>query len=98
LSLVPLAAMAFQTVVVCFASYLLWFWLIRHYPATQLSSFTLLTPVCGLLAGVLLLHEPMTPRLLIALVTVAGGIALVNRVKHSRAVSPARQQPPARRS
>lgn len=97
-SVVPLAAMAFQTVVVCFASYLLWFWLIRHYPATQLSAFTLLTPVCGLLAGAWLLHEPMTPRLLVALVTVAGGIALVNRVKHSRAVSPARQQPPARRS
>jgi len=98
LSLVPLASMAFQTVVVCFASYLLWFWLVRHYPATQLSAFTLLTPVFGLLAGVLLLHEPMTPRLLIALIAVAGGIALVNRVKHSHAVSPARQQPPARRT
>jgi drug/metabolite transporter (DMT)-like permease len=72
-------SIVFQTVIVCFASYLLWFWLIRHYPATQLSSFTLLTPVFGLMGGVLLLGEPMTLRLLVALAAVAGGIALVNR-------------------
>lgn len=75
-SLVPLA---FQTVVVTFASYLLWFWLLRHYPATRIASFTLLTPVSGLLAGALLLGEPVTARLVIALVAVAGGIWLVNR-------------------
>jgi len=71
--------LAFQTVIVTFASYLVWFWLVRHYPATRLASFTLLTPIFGLLAGVLLLHEPVTPRLLVALAAVALGIALVNR-------------------
>ena len=73
-------ALGFQTVVVTFASYLVWFWLIRHYPATRLSAFTLLTPVFGLLAGVLLLNEPVTPRLLLALAAVSCGIALVNRL------------------
>jgi drug/metabolite transporter (DMT)-like permease len=73
------AAFGFQAVVVSFASYLLWFWLIRHYPATRLSAFTLLTPVFGLLAGVTLLGEPLTLRLVTALAAVAGGIALVNR-------------------
>ena len=53
----------FQIVIVTFASYLLWFWLIRHYPATRLASFTLLTPVFGLLLGALLLGEPVTARL-----------------------------------
>ena len=75
-SLLPLA---FQTVVVTFASYLLWFWLMRHYGATQLASFTLFTPISGLLAGALLLGEPVTPRLLVALAAVAAGIAIVNR-------------------
>ena len=70
--------MVFQVVVVTFASYLAWFWLVRHYPATKASAFTLLTPLCGLLAGVLLLGEPLTPRLLVALVTVCAGIAIVN--------------------
>lgn len=72
-------SLAFQTVVVSFASYLAWFWLVRHYPATRVAAFTLLTPVAGLVAGVGLLGEPLTLRLVIAVVTVAFGIALVNR-------------------
>jgi drug/metabolite transporter (DMT)-like permease len=72
--------LAFQTVVVSFASYLAWFWLLRHYPATRLAAFTLLTPMFGLLAGVSLLGEPVTGRLLLALAAVSLGIALVNKV------------------
>ena len=71
--------LAWQVVVVAFASYLLWFGLLRRYPATKLSAFTLLTPVAGLLAGVLLLDEPLTTRLLVATVAVCVGIAAVNR-------------------
>ena len=72
-------SLAFQIVVVTFASYLVWFWLIRSYPATRLASFTMLTPVFGLLMGAVLLHEPITARLVVALVAVAAGIVLVNR-------------------
>ena len=74
----PLLLMAFQTVVVTFASYLLWFWLVRHYPATRVSAFTLLTPLFGMLAGVVLLGEPLTLRLAVACAAVVLGIALVN--------------------
>lgn len=83
-----LASLAFQTVVVTFASYLLWFWLIRHYPATQISAFTLLTPVFGLVFGVLLLNEPLTPRLVLALVAVSGGIYLVSRPRQNPSQEP----------
>jgi len=81
LHLSPLAwsSLAFQIVVVSFVSFLLWFWLIRHYPATRLASFTMLTPVFGLVLGAILLAEPVTARLLFALATVAAGIYLVNR-------------------
>lgn len=78
-STLSLGSLFFQIVVITFASYLLWFWLIRHYPATRLASFTLLTPLSGLLAGMALLGEPATPRLLAALVAVGVGIWLVNR-------------------
>ena len=80
-SLSPLAwsAMFFQVVIVTFVSYLVWFWLIRHYPATRLASFTLLTPVFGLVLGALLLNEPITLRLVVALAAVAAGIVMVNR-------------------
>ncbi|HYO85727.1 MAG TPA: DMT family transporter [Dermatophilaceae bacterium] len=74
-------SLAFQVIVVGSTSYLVWFWLIRHYPATRLSAFTLLTPVLGLVAGAVLLAEPLTTRLLLALGTVCVGIYLVNRVR-----------------
>jgi drug/metabolite transporter (DMT)-like permease len=91
LSLLAATALVFQVVVVCFASYLLWFWLMRHYPATQLSAFTLLTPVLGLLAGVSLMGDPLTLRLVAALVAVSAGIALVHRGGTAARVSPMRQ-------
>lgn len=74
-----LASVAFQSVVIAFASYLGWFWLLRHYPATRLSAFTFLTPMFGMLAGALLLGEPVGPRLVLALAGIAAGIWLVNR-------------------
>jgi drug/metabolite transporter (DMT)-like permease len=73
------SSMLFQTIVVTFASYLAWFWLVRHYPATRIASFTLLTPVTGLIFGVVLLREPLTWHLLLALACVAAGLVLVNR-------------------
>ena len=79
LSTLAWASMGFQIVIVTAASYLVWFWLIRRYPATRLASFTLLTPVFGLLLGALLLGEPITARLVVALAAVATGIVLVNR-------------------
>ena len=72
-------SLALQCVIGAFASYLAWMWMLRHYPATQLSSFTFLTPMFGLLLGVLVLHEPLTAGLVLALVAGAAGIVLVNR-------------------
>ena len=72
-------SLAAQTAIGAFASYLAWMWLLRHYPATQMSSFTFLTPVFALVFGVLLLHEHLTAQLALALVGVAAGIVLVNR-------------------
>lgn len=69
----------FQAVVVSFASYLAWFWLVRHYAATRLAVFTLATPLFGLLAGALLLGEGISARLVLALAALVGGIVLVNR-------------------
>jgi len=73
------ASMLFQIVAVTSFSYLVWFWLVRSYPATRLASFTLLTPVFGLVLGAVLLGEAITARLVTALIAVAAGIVLVNR-------------------
>jgi drug/metabolite transporter (DMT)-like permease len=74
-----LCSLAYQVVWVAFITYLTWFWLVRHYPAALLSSFTFLTPLFGVASGGLLLHEPITGMLLVALALVAAGIYLVNR-------------------
>ena len=74
-------SIAAQTAIGAFASYLAWMWLLRQYPATQMSSFTFLTPVFALVFGVALLHEPLTAHLVLALAGVAVGIVLVNRRK-----------------
>ncbi len=72
-------SVALQTVGGAFASYLAWMWMLRHYPATQMSTFTFLTPVFALVFGVVLLGEPLTPQLVVALAGVALGIVLVSR-------------------
>jgi drug/metabolite transporter (DMT)-like permease len=72
-------SLAFQTIVVAFASYLMWFWLLRHFSATKVSAFSFLTPVFGLFFGSVLLHERLTARILVALLCIATGIYLVNR-------------------
>ena len=74
-------SIALQTVIGAFASYLAWMWMLRHYPATQLSSFTFLAPLFALVFGVALLGEHLTTQLVIALAAVAAGIVLVNRKK-----------------
>jgi drug/metabolite transporter (DMT)-like permease len=73
------ASLFYQGVVVTFASYLAWFWLLTRYMATRLSVFTFLTPLFGVMAGVLVLHEPMRPAFVGAVVLVGAGIYLVNR-------------------
>jgi drug/metabolite transporter (DMT)-like permease len=74
-------SIALQTAIGAFASYLAWMWMLRHYPATQLSSFTFLAPLFALVFGVVLLNEKLTVQLLVALTAVAAGIVLVNRKK-----------------
>jgi drug/metabolite transporter (DMT)-like permease len=74
-----LGGFAYTVVVVAFASYIAWFWLVRNYPPTRISAFTFLSPVFGVMAGSLMLGEAFTPSLAVALALIAFGIYLVNR-------------------
>ena len=72
-------SMAVQTVIGAFVSYLVWMWLLAHYPATRISAFSFLTPIFALIAGALWLGEAVTPTLLLSLALVAAGIVMVNK-------------------
>ena len=78
LSGVVLASLAYQGIIVAFASYLVWFWLIQVYPVSNISGFTFFTPIFGILLGGLLLQEPLTVKLLVGGGLVTGGMVLVN--------------------
>ena len=75
---VVLTSIAYQGIIVAFASYLVWFWLIQVYPVSNISGFTFFTPIFGILLGGLLLQEPLTAKLLVGGGLVTGGMILVN--------------------
>lgn len=78
-SVLPTLALLFQAVYIVAFTYVLWFWLLRRYPASGLSSFTFLSPVFGVLCGGIFLNEPLTIRIFLALGLIAAGLIIVNR-------------------
>jgi len=72
------ASLAFHAVVVSFASFLAWFWLLRHYLASRLGVFSFMTPLFGMLFGAWLLDEPIEAGFLVGAIPVLVGIVLVS--------------------
>ncbi len=75
---VSVGSVLFQGVVVSFASYLAWFWLLRRYVASTLAVFSFMTPLFGVTLGVLILDEPLTMSFVLGAVLVLAGIGLVS--------------------
>ena len=78
LTALSLGSLVYQGVIVAFAGYLIWFWLLTRYLAGRLAVFGFLTPMAGVAFGVLLLGERLTPVFGLGALLVAVGIALVN--------------------
>jgi drug/metabolite transporter (DMT)-like permease len=72
------ASLFYQSVIVAFMSYFIWFKLIHEYSVSRLSAFTFFTPIFGVLFGILFLNEEFTPSLMVGLPLVSMGIFLVN--------------------
>ena len=79
-ALTPIAwgSVLFQGVVISFASYLAWFWLLRRYLASRIAVFSFMTPLFGVTFGVLLLGEPVTPSFGGGALLVLAGITVVS--------------------
>jgi drug/metabolite transporter (DMT)-like permease len=73
-----LGIFAFQVVVIVAFGFVLFFWVLRHSPASDMASFTFLAPLFGVLAGWAILDEPLSAGLVGALALVGTGIVLVN--------------------
>ena len=77
-TMAALAAIVFQTVMISVVSYLVWFWLLRHYLTSRLMLFSLMTPLFGVLFGAWFLHDRIDLRFGLGAVLVLGGILIVN--------------------
>ena len=72
------ASLFYQSVIVAFISYFIWFKLIHEYSVSRLSAFTFFTPIFGVLFGILFLNEELTVSLMVGLPLVSTGIFFVN--------------------
>lgn len=73
-----MGSLAFHTLVVSFASFLAWFWLLRNYLASRLGVFSFLTPLFGMAFGVWLLGEKIELNFVIGSALVLLGIVVVS--------------------
>ncbi|MCB1955068.1 MAG: DMT family transporter [Rhodocyclaceae bacterium] len=72
------SSLAFHALIVSFASFLAWFWLLRTYLASRLGVFSFLTPLFGVGLGALLLGETIEPGFALGTALVVAGIAVVS--------------------
>jgi drug/metabolite transporter (DMT)-like permease len=72
------ASLFYQSIIIAFISYFIWFWLIHHYSVSRLSAFTFFTPVFGVLFGIFFVGEELTLSLMVGLPLVCLGILFVN--------------------
>jgi drug/metabolite transporter (DMT)-like permease len=78
LTTTTVASLLWQGVAVAGVSYALWFWTLTRYAVAELSAFTFITPLVGVLAGWLVFGETITGAFALAIVLVIAGLALVN--------------------
>ncbi|MGD1925725.1 MAG: DMT family transporter [Paracoccaceae bacterium] len=69
---------AFQVVVVVSIGFLVWFMVLRVYPASDMTAFSFLAPLFGVIASWVILDEPFSWSVVAALVMVGTGIAMVS--------------------
>lgn len=73
-----IASLTFHTLIVSFASFLAWFWLLRNYLASRLGVFSFLTPLFGIIFGVWLLDENIEANFIFGTALVLLGILVVS--------------------
>lgn len=71
-------SLLYQSVVTGSFAFIAWVTLLKKYGAVSLHSFIFIMPVAGVLLGGLVLGEPITAKIMLALVLIVSGIFIVN--------------------
>src|SRR5690348_1920231 len=82
----PLAisVVSYQAIWVVGLTFTMWFALVQSYSASKLSAFTFITPLFGVAASYLILHDELTVAFGAAALLVIAGLFLVNRPEAAR--------------
>ena len=76
---IHIAGLLFQSIIVILFGFLLWFAVMKVYPATDIAAFSFLSPVLSVLMGWWLLGEHIGIEVIGALVLVCLGLVLISR-------------------
>ncbi len=71
-------ALLYQSLVTASFGFIAWNSLLQKFGATALHSFIFIMPLAGVLFGVLLLDETITPHLIISIIFIVTGVIIVN--------------------
>ena len=78
-SLSLILSIMYQGIVVAGFCFVTWTLLLKRHSASKLSAFLFATPLFGVGLSCLILHEPITPYLIVGAILVAAGIYVVNK-------------------
>lgn len=78
INLAVAGALFYQSLVTAAFGFVAWSFFLKIYGAVTTQSFTFIMPISGVLLGGLVLGEPLTGNILVALVLIGTGIAVVN--------------------
>ncbi|WP_155311779.1 DMT family transporter [Desulfosarcina ovata] len=74
-----LGAYAYQSLISAAFGFVAWSTMLQRYGASTLHSFVFIMPIAGVVFSALILQEPITPNIVVALILIAGGILMVQR-------------------
>ena len=75
---IAIGSLVFHTLIMSFMSLMLWFWLLRNYLASHLGVFSFLTPLFGMLFGILFLNETIELNFIVGTMLVMLGVVVVS--------------------
>ncbi|MFC1896457.1 DMT family transporter [Thermodesulfobacteriota bacterium] len=78
IDLMVLGALLYQGLVTASFGFVIWNYLLQKYGAVSLHSFIFIVPISGVLLGGLILGEPVTANIMLALLLIVCGILVVN--------------------
>lgn len=73
-----LGSLLYQSLITASFGYVIWNYLLQKYGAVSLHSFIFIMPISGVFLGGLILGEPITANIILALLLIVSGILVVN--------------------